>query len=98
MDVTIKNNSNQFYDFEVNRKSTVTNVQIKPHSNICPNIAMGVFKGFLSRALHICSENYLAQEIDFLFKKRHIFKSCNINLKPERFRKSKFTLSKVKSE
>ena len=27
---------------------------------------MGVFKGFLSRALHICSENYLAQEIDFL--------------------------------
>ena len=28
-------------------------------------------------------------------KKRHIFKSCNIYLKPERFRKSKFTLSKV---
>ena len=27
---------------------------------------MGVFKRFLSRALHICSENYLAQEIDFL--------------------------------
>ena len=25
-----------------------------------------------------------------------IFKSCNIYLKPERFRKSKFTLSKVK--
>ena len=23
---------------------------------------MGVFKGFLSPALHICSENYLAQE------------------------------------
>ena len=59
---------------------------------------MGVFKEFLSPALHICSENYLAQEIDFLFKKRHIFKSCNIRLKPERFRKSKFTLSKVKSE
>ena len=31
-------------------------------------------------------------------KIRHIFKSCNIYLKPERFRKSKFTLSKVKSE
>ena len=28
-------------------------------------------------------------------KIRHIFKSCNIVLKPERFRKSKFTLSKV---
>ena len=27
---------------------------------------MGVFKGFLSRALHICSENYLAQEMEFL--------------------------------
>ena len=29
---------------------------------------MGVFKGFLSRALHICSENYLAQETEFLIK------------------------------
>ena len=28
-------------------------------------------------------------------KIRYIFKSCNIYLKPERFRKSKFTLSKV---
>ena len=64
--VTIKNNLNQSYDFAVYRKPAITNVQIKPHSNICPNIAMGVFKGFLSRALHICSENYLAQEIDFL--------------------------------
>ena len=27
---------------------------------------MGVFKGFLSCTLHICSENYLAQEIKFL--------------------------------
>ena len=27
---------------------------------------MGVFKGFLSRALHICSESYLVQEIEFL--------------------------------
>ena len=45
---------------------TITNVQIKPHFNICPNMAMGIFKGFLSRALHICSENYLAQEIELL--------------------------------
>ena len=28
----------------------------------------------------------------------YIFKSCNIYLKAERFRKSKFTLLKVKSE
>ena len=27
---------------------------------------MGVIKGFLSRALHICLENYLAQEMQFL--------------------------------
>ena len=27
---------------------------------------MGVFKGFLSSALHICSESYLPQEIEFL--------------------------------
>ena len=27
---------------------------------------MGVFKGFLTRALHICSKNHLAQEIEFL--------------------------------
>ena len=64
LDVTIKNNSNQSYDFAVYRRPAITNVRIRPHSNICPNIAIGVFKGFLSRALHICLENYLAQEID----------------------------------
>ena len=36
--------------------------------------------------------------MDFYLKTRHIFKSCNIYLKPERFRKSKFTLSEVVSE
>ena len=63
LDVTLKNNLNESNDFAVYRKPAITNVQIKPHSNICPNIAMGVFNGFLSRALHICSKNYLAQEI-----------------------------------
>ena len=29
---------------------------------------------------------------------RHIFKSCYIYLKSERFRKSEFTISKVKSK
>ena len=60
LDVTIKNNLNQFYDFPVYRKPLITNVQIKLHSNIPPNIAMGVFKEFLLRAPYICSENYLA--------------------------------------
>ena len=27
---------------------------------------MGVFKGFLSHALHICSQNYLAQEMQLM--------------------------------
>ena len=66
MDVTIKNNSKSSYDFAVYRKPAITNVQIKQHCNIYPNIAMGVLKAFLSRALRICSENYLAQETDFL--------------------------------
>ena len=66
LEVTIKNNSNQSYHFVVYHKRAITNAQIKPQSNICPNTAMGVFKVFLSCALHICSENYLAQEIDLL--------------------------------
>ena len=66
LDVTIKNSLNQSYDFAVYHKPAITNIQIKPQSNICPNIAMRVFKGFLSRALHICSENYLALEIEYL--------------------------------
>ena len=54
LDVTIRNNLNQSYDFAVYRKPAITNIQVKPHSSICPNIVMGVFKGFLLRALHIC--------------------------------------------
>ena len=66
MDVTIRNNLNQYDDFTV---------CLKPHSNICRNIAMGDFKGFLLHALHICLENYLAQDIEFLTKfltKKHL--------------------------
>ena len=39
---------------------------MKPHFNICQNIAMGGFKKFLTRALPICSEKYFAQETKFL--------------------------------
>ena len=59
LDATIRNNLNHSYNFAVYRKPVITNVQIKPHSNICLNIVVGVFKGSLSRALHICLENYL---------------------------------------
>ena len=62
MDVAINSNLNQSYNFPVYREPAITNVNIKLHSDIYANIAMEVFKGFLSRALHICSEKYLAQE------------------------------------
>ena len=41
-------------------------MQIKPNSNIAPHIAMGVFKGFLSRTYNIWTEKHLQSEIDFL--------------------------------
>ena len=41
-------------------------MQIKPNSNIAPHIAIGVFKGFLSRAYTICTEKHLQSEVDFL--------------------------------
>ena len=53
LDVTITNTGNNSYDFKIFRKTSITNVQIKPKSNIAPHIAMGVFKGFLSRACKI---------------------------------------------
>ena len=66
LDVTITNTGNNSYDFKIFRKTSITNVQIKPNSNIPPNITMGVFKGFLSRAYKICTEKYFQSEIDFL--------------------------------
>ena len=65
MDVAIKSNLNQSYDFPVSPEPAITNVNIKLHSDIYANIAMEVIKGFLSLALHICLEEYLAQETKF---------------------------------
>ena len=59
LDVTITNTGNNSYDFKIFRKTSITNVQIKPNSNIASHIAMGVFKGFLSRAYKICTEKYV---------------------------------------
>ena len=66
LDVTITNTGNNSYDFKIFRKTSIANVQTKPNSKIAPHIAMGVFKGFLSRAYKICTEKYLQSEIDFL--------------------------------
>ena len=51
LDVTIRNNLNHSYDFVIHRQPAITNVQIKAYSNICPNIAMGVF--FFTRTAHL---------------------------------------------
>ena len=66
LDITIINTGNNSYDFKIFRRTSITNVQIKPNSNIAPHIAMGVFKGFLSRTHKICTEKHLQSEIDFL--------------------------------
>ena len=71
MGVTKRNNLNHSYDFVVYHKPAITNIQKKMHSNICSNIAMGVFKVFLSRVLHICSEIYLAQEKNIFAENGH---------------------------
>ena len=56
-DAAVRNNLNHSYDFAVYRKTAITNFHIKPHSNICPSITIGVFKEFLARALHIVQKN-----------------------------------------
>ena len=66
LDVSITNNKTSSYVFKVYRKPAITNVQIKPHSSINPQISTGVFKGFLSRAQRICSKQHLEEEIKFL--------------------------------
>ena len=65
LDVTIASTGNNSYDFKIFQKTSITNVQIKPNSNIEPHITRGVFKGFLSRAYKIYTEKYLQSEIDF---------------------------------
>ncbi|XP_065667720.1 uncharacterized protein LOC136088011 [Hydra vulgaris] len=66
LDITVTNTNNSYYNFKIHRKSAITNIQIKPTSNVNPKIVMGVFKGFVSRAVKICSKKYLNNEIQFL--------------------------------
>ena len=66
LDILISNEGNGHYEFNIFRKDAITNVQIKPHSSINPNIVKSVFKGFLSRAKNICSLQHLTEEIDLL--------------------------------
>ena len=64
----IINNLQGKYNFNIHRKDAITNVQIKPHSSHDPNILDGVFKGFVQRALTLCSQQYITSEIQFLIE------------------------------
>ena len=66
LDVNVINNGGGAYEFQVYRKDAITNLMIKPNSSVEPNMYKGVFKGFLARAVRICSAQYLQQEVDLL--------------------------------
>ena len=53
IDVTISNNENCRYYFIVYSIPMITISQIEPHSGIFPNIAMGIFKAFITRTQHL---------------------------------------------
>ena len=44
----------------------ITNIHIKLNSSIVPSITEIVLKGFLHRAITICSEKYIKEETKFL--------------------------------
>ena len=50
------------------RKDAITNVQIKPNSSHDEKVKYGVFKGFVHRAMTICSEKYVKDELELLVK------------------------------
>ncbi|XP_065683466.1 uncharacterized protein LOC136096215 [Hydra vulgaris] len=66
LDVTIINNKTGTYDFKVYRKDALTNVQVKPNSCHDPKIINGILKGFVHRALYLCFDNNIEQELLFL--------------------------------
>ena len=41
-------------------------MQIKPDSGHDPRILRGTFKGFVHRALNVCSEKFVEEELNFL--------------------------------
>ena len=70
LDIKVINNGMGKYEFDIHRKNAITNVQVKPESSHDPGILQGVFKGFVHRAIKICSERYIDSELNFL---KHVF-------------------------
>ena len=56
LDATITNTGNNSHDFKIFRKTSIANVQVRSNSNIAPNTAVEVFKGFHSRTYKICTD------------------------------------------
>ena len=67
------NTTNKKYEFEVNQKDAITNINIKPNSCIDPSITKSVLKGFVHRTHTICSEKYIKEETLF---SRHVCREC----------------------
>ncbi|XP_065678526.1 uncharacterized protein LOC136093442 [Hydra vulgaris] len=57
LDITVINNTQGKYEFKVYRKDTITNIQIKPHSNYDPKVLKAIFNGYIHIAYSICNEN-----------------------------------------
>ena len=60
------NNRTGKYEFNIYRKDAITNVQVKTASCHDPKILRCIFKGFVHRALSICSEKYINDELNVL--------------------------------
>ena len=81
LDTTINNTGSGTYEFKIHRKDAITNVQIKLDSCHDDKVKYGVFKGFVHRAMKICSEKYLKEELEHLVS---IFKENGYGEKPLR--------------
>ena len=66
LEVRTINDGQGAYKFDVFRKKAITNVQVKPGSGHDPRVLKGIFKGFIYRAIKICSPEFLDKEIEFL--------------------------------
>ena len=66
VDTTISNNGTNSFDFKIFRKQAITNIQIKPNSNMAPNISVVVFRASMSGAYKISLKRFIDEEIQFL--------------------------------
>ena len=68
------NTTNKKYEFKVNQKDAITNINIKPNSCIDPSITKSVFKGFVPSNPHNMFRK-ICQGGNTLFS-RHVCREC----------------------